>query len=767
MNAVAAWSRRLAEQMAPAESGSAERIGAAYLAGGRRRRDLLRRSGSEAGGFGAAAGAGELPIILDGLRYVADHLLDLLSGHPLADLLVLLAIRRATVRGGPREQTAEAPLDQVIGAFDERLRAQGVAPERARELTYDTLKLIFQHDRDAEEIDAFLRALAGSPPAEPMADGAAVGAARERLPATRGGSTGWMLPPWLWLYFLGVAAPAVPDLIAGFRADVDGMSSLVGYLTSNARSAATAVLTGAGLLELFPALLLLAGIAGVLFPGARGRWAERRHRLEPDDGPLIAEMSAYVRRHVPAVELRLGERHDRLARVYPVGRRSARIAVYPPLLRLWAQDREAARAVLLHEVAHVRQGDHLIVGLASPFGWFVRVWGVTLTILVLLPVTFYTATGGPGSTALLASLLYDAAAIPIGLILPVAGLWVAELSADRLALQEARPGALLRALGPAPTRRRLIGRLLDGLTHPPLRLRRWAAGAWPGGTAAVAALWPAAVVARIAAITVVQVLLHLLTGTTVPEGLGMALDSIQAGLVTARATLVEMTVLLVNWPLLAPLWMRIWTPVRTARQRFAPYLLSALIPGTLVTGGLATGTAAGSPAAAGSSAATATPLTPAVTDKPAPDRTGAADNRPWTGQALPVHLRITAFTALTEGAGPAEWKGVAAGWLGGGVWRAEKDGRLSFGALAGRPDLRPGPGHWLRIGDVIAFWLPVERDVDGTPVATQISGEVDLTRDPATMEAVWGPVVSASNGSSPGSVPVLRITAPLDVYSAP
>jgi Zn-dependent protease with chaperone function len=808
MDVVAAWSQRIAERVTPAESGSAARVGAAYVAGGRRRRELFAGAtggggGAEAAGFGGGAGMGELPFILDGLRYVADRLLDLLAGHPLADLLLLLAIRRATGpvapghRGGapgtaPDAAPDAAPdvrLGEVIDGLAGRLRAQGISPERARQLTYDTLKLVFQHDRETTEIDAFLRALAAGPPAEPAA-GDAARAAPGRSPAVRSVAPGWMLPPWLWLYFLGVAAPSVPGLMADVQADADGIALLVGQLTDSARGAATAVLTGAGLLEFFPALLLLAGIAGVLFPGVRGRFAERRHRLAPDDGPVMAEMTAYVRRHAPAVELRLGERHDRLARVYPIGWRAARVAVYPPLLRLWHHDRAAAHAVLLHEVAHLRQGDHLIVGLASPFVWFVRIWSVALTVLVLVPVTFYAVTGGPGTGAALAALLYDAAAVPIGLILPVAGLWVAELGADRLALQEVGPDALRRALGPRPARRRPITRLLDGLTHPPLRLRRWAADRWPGGTAAVAALWPAAVVVRIAAITVVQALLYLLTGATWPESLSATAGAVQAGLAAAQVTLLEMIVLLVNWPLLAPVWTRIWTPVRAVRHRFAPYLLSALIPGALMTGGLA-GAPSGDPGADAARAVAPSPA-PAVPARPdgsrgadpsggpdpadvpvpggTPERTGLVDDRPWAGQTLPAHLRITAFATLAVLADhPSEpgWKGTAAGLLGSGVWRAERDGRLTFTTLADRPGLRPGTGQWLRMGDMITFWQPVELDVAGTPVATEISGQINLARAPVTMEALWSPVPTSSNGAGLGTAPVLRFAAPLDVYTAP
>ncbi|WP_371784270.1 M48 family metalloprotease [Streptosporangium subroseum] len=744
----------------------------------------MRTSAAEPGGFGGG-GPGELPIILDALRVVSGDLLGLLSGHPLGNLLVLLAMRQATQpaqrvpRPGASPPVDAAPaLDQAIDGLRSRLRAQGIAPGRAEELTYDALKLVFQQDRDPVEIEAFLRALAGSPPSAPPAGG------EGGLPATGGETSGWMLPPWLWLYFLGILAPSVPQAVERFQDNADGMAALVGQLAVNVRRAGTAVLTATGILEFLPALLLLAGIAGVLFPGARGRWAERRHRLLPSDEPVIGEMAAFARRHAPAAELRLGERHDRLARVYPVGWREARVAVYPPLVRLWTEDRQAAQAVLLHEVAHLRQGDHLIVGLASPFVWFVKSSGVALAVLALVPSTIYLIAGGAGASPVLGSVLYAMVAIPIGLILPVAGLWVSELSADRYAMTVAGAAALARALGPARPHGGAIRRVLGLLSHPPRRLRLWAVRAWPGGTIALAALWPLACVVRLAAVAIFELVERMLNGSPFPEALETVAGGFPEELSSVSTLLAEMTVLLVNWPLLAPLWLRIWTPFRAVRHRFAPYLMSALLPGLLIAGGLTAGTAdetalapnGPTPTLEAAPERTGSTATPEVipertglgsTPEATPERTGLVDDRPWTGQDLPVNLRILApYSTLEQHGGDPAWKDVAAGWLGAGVWNAGKDGLFAFTALADRPDLRPGVGGWLRIGDEVTFSLPIEQDAEGRTVATEINGTIDLGRSPAVMNAFWA---RKPDGSPTDLLPALALefTAALDVSTAP
>ena len=101
------------------------------------------------------------------------------------------------------------------------------------------------------------------------------------------------------------------------------------------------------------------------------------------------------------------------------------------------------------------------------------------------------------------------------------------------------------------------------------------------------------------------------------------------------------------------------------------------------------------------------------------------------GQDLPVNLRILApYSTLEQHGGDPAWKGIATGWLGAGVWNAGKDGLFAFTALADRPDLRPGVGGWLRIGDEVTFWLPIEQDAEGRTVATEINGTIDLGRSP-------------------------------------
>ncbi|MEV5750656.1 hypothetical protein AB0L00_22780 [Actinoallomurus sp. NPDC052308] len=196
-------------------------------------------------------------------------------------------------------------------------------------------------------------------------------------------------PPWIWLFLIGYLAIGVPDSIGAWHrqlADYSGHGSVSPALTSLASFTLLKIFAA---VELLPVAFLTAGVAGVALPAVRARWVERRSGLVPDDRPVMAEMRRFVQAYAPGVELRATLRPGRLARVYPVGLRRARIAVFQPMAALWRRDRAAAQAVLLHEIAHVRQRDHLIVGLGSPFPWLVRVWAPAFLLAEILPATIF------------------------------------------------------------------------------------------------------------------------------------------------------------------------------------------------------------------------------------------------------------------------------------------------------------------------------------------------------------------------------------------
>jgi hypothetical protein len=101
-------------------------------------------------------------------------------------------------------------------------------------------------------------------------------------------------------------------------------------------------------------------------------------------------------------------------------------------------------------VAHRRRSDQLIVGLASPLVWLIRIWVPAFVVLALAPVMVYAALGDGLLTQAVAGQGAWQLLQPLGLlILPVTALWLAELDADLVTA---------RVLGAAPVRRALAWR---------------------------------------------------------------------------------------------------------------------------------------------------------------------------------------------------------------------------------------------------------------------------------------------------------------------
>ncbi len=397
----------------------------------------------------------------------------------------------------------------------------------------------------------------------------------------RPGPAGRTLPPWLWAWLGGYLLASMPGQISLLRSVITtyfGHSHLApqfaGFFAVERLAIALSFLIYA---------VVVGGAVAAMLPRLRGRWVERRFKLASDDRAVMAEMQRFVDSYDPSVRLRVTIRADQMARIYPVGWRSARIAVFRPLPALWRSDREAAQAVLLHEVAHRRQGDQLIVGLGSPFVWLIRIWAPAYVLLVVIPITIDVAAGG-GALAQLLVLqgIEEAAVIPGAVFLPVTALWLAELSADRVAAQAIGSGAVQRALrATAGSRASLAARAIALLSHPPRRLRLRLVAARPAATAALVAVWPAAVVAWLLVLPAGMVVAGLLLAGF---SLGPADSYLKAGvhplLVYGRPLAIVTAVVLLVWPVLAAPWARLWSPSQRwgGRQTWWPYLAAASLP---------------------------------------------------------------------------------------------------------------------------------------------------------------------------------------------
>jgi hypothetical protein len=342
-------------------------------------------------------------------------------------------------------------------------------------------------------------------------------------------------------------------------------------------------------------------------PHLRTWWVEHRLGLTEDRRPAVIEMQQFVDRHAPAVRITTNvRRQDRLVRIYPVGWRRARIAAFGPMIVLWRRDRAAAEAALLHEIAHYRTGDHVIVGLGSPFVTFINLW-LPLFVLLGITPTLVFAVVYPIGHLLLAQLALLVTLLPRMLLLPVSGLWLAELSADRYVVELGWEPALRRALDTQSPRRHRILALVADLAHPPVAVRRWAAGRGGHSIGAVLLLsgFPLLHLGLLLVILSSAVPGWRLLGQPWSQILSEAVVDSHGFLVNAAQLWIPAVLLVLAWPVASTLWSRWWTGRRQPQPgvpdhsyRAAAALCTILLLGGLILTSCGYDTATESPTAA-------------------------------------------------------------------------------------------------------------------------------------------------------------------------
>jgi Peptidase family M48 len=387
--------------------------------------------------------------------------------------------------------------------------------------------------------------------------------------------------PWLWIWLIGDLAVLIPAEISDERylfATYTGHGDISARLTAG---------TPYKLLFLFAVLagltyaVLAVGAVAALFPHLRGRWVERRFRLAASDQAVVADMQRYVSCCAPSVQLRVAISNGQMARIYPVGWRRARIAVFLPLIALWERDRPAAQAILLHEAAHYRNGDQLAVGLGSPFVWLIRIWVPAFLLLVVSPVVVYFTLGG----GLLAQAVSGQGALQLTqpaslLILPVTALWLAELNADALTARITGMDPLLNALRTtAQTPASVTARALTLLSHPPLRLRVRSARPRLVTTILLLAAWPTALIAQLAVLVLGTLTAELLIGQPLRQTSIDLAAGIRLFLLSNEILIIAVIVLLLLWPVLSRPWDKTGT---LPRPGWGPYLAAAAVPAALL-----------------------------------------------------------------------------------------------------------------------------------------------------------------------------------------
>jgi len=365
--------------------------------------------------------------------------------------------------------------------------------------------------------------------------------------------------------------------------------------------------------DLLIAILPLTCLLTILLPHARGRYLEHKYRLTAPDSalPYIAEIESFVRRETPKVEIRVNLlRAGMLAFVYPAGFRQPRLALFGGFIRLWLSDRLTAEGILLHELAHLRRGDHLIVGAGSLFETFLKYLPLVVIVAAFAgwPLLFmaqlldsYEFQRALNEMASLVSQTADrswlwqfakleglhfigllAITIPMFfqalafLVVPILAIWSAEFNADQLAARQQNSAeGVLQGLSKTSGTLSWWRRLWLVVAHPPRFLRRFSLR-HPDG------IWHLALLLVFPFAFVAQWLCLLLFAVSANAGSAERLGEL-SGIFFRNTRLVFalLCLTLLLWPFVAPSWERFHAhrlPEKTPLRK-TPYFASAALFG--------------------------------------------------------------------------------------------------------------------------------------------------------------------------------------------
>ncbi len=457
-------------------------------------------------------------------------------------------------------------------------------------------------------------------------------------------------PPWVWFwvalftFYTPERLLALGESLAQMQAQAEGLKRLQSISPQTLRFA---YLGYPGYItEHIPALALTLGVLTVLFPTLRARYLEWRWQLRGDSPSVaaVAEIKEFLRTHAPALEVKINLlRPQAMLFVYPSGYRRTTVALFGGFLRLWKSDREAAEALLLHEIGHARRGDALIVGPGSFMENALKLTLLYYAFFVALPyiITAVDQTmqmirshremteltrsisemgerygvEAPEQPSLLPILLNSVLISVVGLlsttaafltrtvavfVLPLACIWTAELNADRFVAGLTQyEAALRRAIGQHAARGSIWKRLMFRFSHPPDSLRRWFLGG--GGSSRLVwllLLFPLAFFVRLAALHLWTFLVYQGIGTasalgqqptefTMGKFLLEVVTNTRLALASQPGQWLMMTCVLLVWPLAFRVWDAFFSRTRATtgqsvvRRNYSAYVLGALFTATV------------------------------------------------------------------------------------------------------------------------------------------------------------------------------------------
>jgi hypothetical protein len=349
----------------------------------------------------------------------------------------------------------------------------------------------------------------------------------------------------------------------------------------------------AELLANVPVMALLMGLVTVCYPQLRRWWVERRYRLQwpIPPTPSVVEMTAFVQHYAPHLAVKVNPRSsETMAFVYPSGYREATVALFVPIMKLWRSDRQAAEAVLLHEIAHYCRGDLFVIGAGSmlePVLKYLLLGHVIVQLLIFVITVNYFATFEYFTTMqwLLLATLVSLVRFVRPLIMPLTAIWSAELNADRYACDQQKTSrGIHRGLSTTVSKLLVWQKLVFLVAHPPYRLRRWISNhADAFGLSVLLLLFPLAYIFRLLTLHAESIVRYTAISMSTDEIWHASLQNTVQFIVTGFPIWLVITIILLLWPVLLTYWEHLFTrdQVRADRADYHVYGLCACAIGGL------------------------------------------------------------------------------------------------------------------------------------------------------------------------------------------
>lgn len=445
-----------------------------------------------------------------------------------------------------------------------------------------------------------------------------------------------ILPPWLWfwlvIYFLKLPG-LIQFLWEGNIKPVLSPQPLPEPLGNNSIALLLAL---PSINEILPFIMLFIGVLSILFPYLRKMRVERDYKLTQPQKitPALKEILEIVESYAPSVEIKTNLlRTNMFALVYPTGYRTSAIAIFGGLIKLWRSDKEAAKAMLLHELGHCRHGDVLMIGAGSFFNDLLNNWFRILALFFVIPLILVYGwslisslhdqwnlhqqfnqmnsqlrelniqipeTGNwflawlwfqlkqfflvelPGVISMVVSLIF---LTPIVIATPLMATWCAEFNADQfvIAIQQS-PDNLLHGLDKLSLSTSRREWLLSRLSHPPNKLRRWMAcrSMMPKQLLFLFLLFPLTYIAQFIFL-LIRAYSALLMTNSIYDILKKSLHYAVIYFQTIAPVLLGISIILLLYPKIAVVWEKLFCQEKDTINPpfYKEYFVSAILVGCL------------------------------------------------------------------------------------------------------------------------------------------------------------------------------------------